>query len=130
LIVCATIIKGHKVLLVRHADLKKPDRGDWLLPAGSVESGEGLEDALKREISEELNLRIKVVRKLVEHVDPYTNDRLVNFLCRPLKTRIKTSFELSEAAWFDSERIQALKNIHASLKQFLIDGLKDNAFKT
>jgi 8-oxo-dGTP pyrophosphatase MutT (NUDIX family) len=129
LIVCATIVEGCRVLLVKHADLKKPDCGDWLLPAGSVESGESLEEALKREIGEELNLRIKVIRKLVEHIDPYTKDRLVNFLCSPLTSRIETSSELSETGWFDEKEIQALENIHAGLKRFLIEGFKDEAFE-
>lgn len=117
------------VLLVKHAAVSKPDYGDWLLPAGSVESGESLEEALKREISEELGLRIKVIRKLVEHVDPYTKDRLVNFLCSPLSSRIETSSELNEAEWFDAKEIQVLENIHAGLKQFLIDGFKNDAFE-
>jgi 8-oxo-dGTP pyrophosphatase MutT (NUDIX family) len=128
LIVCATIVKGQRVLLVRHSDLKKPDHGDWLLPAGSVESGESLEEALKREISEELSLRIKVVRKLVEIVDSYTKDRLANFLCRPLTSRMEISSELSEAEWFDAKAIKALENIHAGLKQFLVDGFRNGVF--
>jgi 8-oxo-dGTP pyrophosphatase MutT (NUDIX family) len=128
LIVCATIVRGHRVLLVRHADLKKPDHGDWLLPAGSVESGESLEQALKREVSEELSLKIKVVRKLVEIVDSYTKDRLANFLCSPLTSRIETSSELSEAEWFDAKAIKALVNIHTGLKQFLVDGFRNGAF--
>jgi len=129
LIVCATIVEDHKVLLVRHAAVKKPDYGDWLLPAGSMEPGESLEEALKREIGEELGLKIKVIKKLVECVDPYTKDRLTNFLCSPLTSRIETSSELSDAEWFDAEEIQALENIHVGLKQFLIDGFKSDAFE-
>jgi NADH pyrophosphatase NudC (nudix superfamily) len=112
-----------------HANVEKSDYGDWLLLAGSVESGETLEEALKREISEELGLRIRIVKKLVELVDPYTKDRLVNFLCTPLASRIEISSELSEAEWFDAEEIQALENIHAGLKKFLIDGFKSDAFE-
>ena len=129
MIVCATIVEGHRVLLVSHADVKKPDYGNWLLPAGSVEAGESLETALKREVNEELGMRIKVIKKLVEHTDPYTKDRLVNFLCTPTASRIETSSELSETKWFDAEEIQMLENIHAGLKQFLTDGFKSNAFR-
>lgn len=129
MIVCATIVEYHRVLLVMHANVEKSDYGDWLLPAGSVESGETLEEALKREISEELGLRIRIVKKFVEHVDPYTKDRLVNFHCSLSTSRIETSAELSGAEWFDAKEIQALENIHAGLKQFLIDGFKNGAFE-
>ena len=114
---------------MKHAAVKKPDYGDWLLPAESMEPGESLEEALKREIGEELGLKIKVIKKLVECVDPYTKDRLTNFLCSPLTTRIETSSELSDAEWFDAEEIQALENIHMGLKQFLIEGFKSDAFE-
>jgi 8-oxo-dGTP diphosphatase len=68
-----------KVLLVRHADVEKPDYGEWLLPTGGVEPGEGLEGALKCEMMEETGLRVMVVRKLLKHIDPYTGERLSNF---------------------------------------------------
>ena len=129
LIVCATTIKDKKVLLVRHAGVEKPDYGDWLLPAGSVEPGEGLEKALEREMKEETGLSIKIVRKLIEHIDPYTGDKIVNFLCIPLTSRIETSSELMEAKWFNLTEIQRLKNIHLGLKQFLINGFKSESFR-
>jgi len=84
-----------------------------------VESGESLEDALKREVREELCLSVEIVKKLVEHVDPYTGDRLVNFLCTPLTLRIETSDELAEARWFSLDEIQRLKTIHPGLKEGL-----------
>jgi len=122
LIVCATMINDNKVLLVRHADMEKLDYGDWLFPAGRVEPGEWLEGALKREMMEETGLRVIVVRKLVEHVDPYTGERLSNFLCFPSTSNIETSSELMDARWFDVSEIRRLDDIHPGLKQFLIDG--------
>lgn len=129
LIVCATTVNNNKVLLVRHASVENPDYGDWLLPAGRVEPGEGLERALKREMMEETGLRIRVVRKLVEHIDPYTGERLFNFLCIPLTSGVEISSELMEARWFDLNEIHRLENIHPGLKKFLIDGFKAGSFK-
>ena len=129
LIVCATTVREDKVLLVRHAGAEKPDYIDWLLPAGSMERGESLEEALKREMREETGLSIKIVRKVTEHVDPYTKDKLVNFLCTPLTSSVKVSSELNEAKWFNIEEITMLENIHPGLKKFLIDGLKADFFK-
>jgi len=123
LIVCATIVRNKKILLVRHSCKQKIDYGYWLLPAGRVESGESVEEALKREMREELGLRIKIIRKLVEHVDPYTGDKLINFLCTPLTSKIEISSELAEAKWFNSNETQKIEKIHPNLKQFLIKGL-------
>lgn len=122
-------MKGERVLLVRHAAVEKPDYGDWLLPAGSVEFGESLEEALKREVNEETGLSVRKIKKLVQHVDPYTKDRLANFLCIPLTSNIGTSSELKEAKWFDVNEIQSLKNIHSGLARFLTEGLRSDAFK-
>jgi ADP-ribose pyrophosphatase YjhB (NUDIX family) len=102
LIGCATIVDRNKVLFVRHAAAEKPDYGQWLLPAGGVEPRITLEEALKREISEEPGLRIKVIKKLVEHADPCTKDRSANFLCNPLTSKVETSSKLSEAEWFSA----------------------------
>lgn len=124
MIVCATIVNEDKVLLVRHADARKPDYGEWLLPAGRVEPGESFEEALKREIMEETGLSIKIVRKLTEHVDPYTGEKLVNFLCVPLTSDVEISSELSEAEWFSLGEIAGLENIHTGLKKFLTEGLR------
>lgn len=50
------IAKGDKILLVQE---KKPSvYGLWNLPGGKVEDGEGFESALKREISEELDVEL------------------------------------------------------------------------
>jgi len=118
------MVKDNKVLLVRHADVEKPDYGDWLLPAGSVEPGEKFVEALKREMLEETGLKIEIVKKLTEIMDPYTKDKLVNLLCIPLTSSIEISSELKETKWFDLNEIQRLENIHPDLKQFLVDRLK------
>jgi 8-oxo-dGTP pyrophosphatase MutT (NUDIX family) len=111
-------------LLVRHSSEQKPDYGHWLLPAGKLERGEDLEEALRREMGEELGLSIRIVRKLIEHVDPYTGDRLTNFLCVPKESKIEVSSELAEARWFDLNEVKNLSDIHPDLKQFLIDSLE------
>lgn len=128
MLVCATTIENRNVLLVMHSDPEKPDYGNWLLPAGSVEPDESLKEALKRERREETGLRIRIARKLVEHIDPYTHDRMVNFLCIPLTSEIEMSSELRDAKWFGIWEIRKLENIHSGLKQFLIDGLESGSF--
>lgn len=59
--VCAAIIRDNQILMVYH-DLR--DRGFWTLPGGGVEEGETLEEAVIREVKEEVNLNGEVQRLL------------------------------------------------------------------
>jgi len=120
MIVCATIVSDMKVLLVRHSSRSKPDYGHWLLPAGRMKLGESPEEALKREMKEELSLEVDVVRELTEVIDPYTKDGLINFLCTQRTSNIVTSSELEEAKWFNTNEIRGIVNINRDLKQFLL----------
>jgi len=129
LIVCATIVRENEALLVRHSSRQKRDHVHWLLPAGKVEAGESLQQALMREVEEELNLEVKVARKLGEHLDPYAGDKLTNFLCVPLGSEIRTSSELAEAKWFNLEEVKRMRGIHPGLRQFLVDGLKSGSLQ-
>jgi len=54
----AIIIRGEEVLLARRG--KEPAYGEWSIPGGVVELGERLEDAVKREVREEVNLTVRV----------------------------------------------------------------------
>ena len=52
------VIKEDRVLLVRRG--KPPSEGEWAIPGGSVELGETLQEAVRREILEETGISIRV----------------------------------------------------------------------
>lgn len=58
----AVVEMGNKILLIRRKN--EPFKGCWALPGGFMEYGESAEDAVKREIKEEANLKIKIRRLL------------------------------------------------------------------
>jgi len=58
-VVVGIIVKGNKFLVERRRMDKKIDPGIICLPAGHVDSGEKLDDALKREMMEELGIQVK-----------------------------------------------------------------------
>jgi 8-oxo-dGTP diphosphatase len=53
----AVLIHQGKVLLIRRS--KEPLRGRWVVPGGTVELGETLEEALVREVKEETGLTVR-----------------------------------------------------------------------
>ena len=59
-VVAAIIRKGDKILIAKRAEGDGPDGGRWEFPGGKIEKGELPEDALAREIMEELDIRITV----------------------------------------------------------------------
>ncbi|MBT2691659.1 NUDIX hydrolase [Bacillus sp. ISL-55] len=54
----AAIIKDNYILMTKHV---YPDGSFWTLPGGGLEAGETFEDAVIREVREEVNLDVEVV---------------------------------------------------------------------
>jgi ADP-ribose pyrophosphatase YjhB (NUDIX family) len=57
------------VLFVRRAN--EPARGKWALPGGFVDLGETAEEALRREIKEEVSLEVGALEYLCSHPNEY-----------------------------------------------------------
>ncbi len=55
--VAGVLLKGGAILLVKH---RKRGKNYWLLPGGRVQLGESTQDALKRELSEELSIDVEI----------------------------------------------------------------------
>lgn len=63
---CGALILNDKdeALLIRRGPLAKNDVGFWNQPGGGVEFGEKVADAIVREIKEELDIEIELIRML------------------------------------------------------------------
>lgn len=54
----AAIMKNDQILMTKHI---YPDKTFWTLPGGGLEAGETFEEAVVREVKEEVNLNVAVV---------------------------------------------------------------------
>ncbi len=73
------MIEDDKFLLISH---RKDGDVYWLLPGGGVEYGESLEEALKREFSEELNITIEIqgLAFVCDSIDPLGSRHILNII--------------------------------------------------
>jgi 8-oxo-dGTP diphosphatase len=101
----AVVVEGDRVVLIRRG--QAPRAGEWSLPGGRVELGETLEDALRRELREEVGLEVEI-GPIVEtfdriHRDPAGRVRyhfvIVDFLCRPTGGVLCAGDDACDAAW-------------------------------
>ena len=62
----------HEVLLMKRSDIAKNEKGKWEAPGGAVEFSETLEQAIRREMREELGIEIDIIAQWVskDHIIP------------------------------------------------------------
>ena len=102
----AIILRDDSVLLVRRG--KEPLKGCWSLPGGALEVGERLEEGVRREVEEEVGLKIEVgpVVEVFERITPDEHGStryhyvLIDYLCRPTGGSLLASDDADEARWF------------------------------
>jgi 8-oxo-dGTP diphosphatase len=106
LVVCVLLEEDGKVLAARRsANMSLPLK--WEFPGGKVEPGESLEQALRREIEEELSVQICIVESWSAECHPLPDGRdleLHPFLGR-IKNGIPQSIEHEEIRWLSPENI-------------------------
>jgi mutator protein MutT len=102
-----------RVFLARRGPDSRNERGLWEFPGGSVEFGERLADALRREIREEFGVEIQVgdLVDVADHILPEENQHWVSptFLCRIISGEpcILEPTKCSQMGWFDPQQVPA-----------------------
>ncbi|MCX6708454.1 MAG: NUDIX hydrolase [Candidatus Woesearchaeota archaeon] len=109
-VVSGLVEKDGKVLLVK--EILESKLPYWIVPGGKVEFGESLVDAVKRELKEETNLDVEVLRLLdfKEHiVMKYDYHTVVFFfLVKPLNESIKLPGEILDAKFFAKDELKSI----------------------
>lgn len=106
------IIDDDQILLIMHMPLKGGSPY-WVIPGGGIEDGESETECVAREMKEETNLDVEVVRLILDEPgrpgEPY--QRLKTYLCKPVGGTASPGYEpeleaaseyaISEVKWFD-----------------------------
>ena len=110
----ALIFDRDRVLLVQRGN--EPLKGWWSLPGGAVETGERLEAAVLREVLEETNLVVKIVRfgeifeRLMLDADGKTEYHyvLLDYVCELVSGTLAAGSDSADARWFGLEELKEL----------------------
>ncbi len=97
--------------------------GRYSIIAGFVEPGESLEDAVRREIMEEVSISVREIKYFGSQVWPFPNSLMLGFTAEYASGDVRPDgTEIVHAGWFTPDEIHAL-NIPdgASIARRLID---------
>lgn len=104
------VVRDSKVLLVQQR--KESAHGLWSYPGGGVEDGETLEEAIVREVREELGselINYKLYKKYV--ITTQRGELTINTFIGELDGDIKLKMdELISFGWFDLQQIEEMKD--------------------
>lgn len=121
-VVAAIIIKDNRVFATQRGYGEFKD--GWEFPGGKVEHGEAPENAIVREIKEELDTTIEVKEYFdtVEYDYPNFHLSMKCYICTVLSGKLEL-LEHEAAKWLDKDSLDSVAWLPADLG--LVDKLKD-----
>lgn len=114
--------ENNKVLLLKH---RFRPGGGWGIPGGFIEAEEQPEEALRRELREEVGLEVEDVRLFSTRTFKTAKQVEILFRGRAKGGALPQSIEISKAAWFTLEQLPA--ELPEGQQQLIRDALKDGA---
>jgi 8-oxo-dGTP diphosphatase len=102
----AVVVDQGRVLLVRRGT--EPLKGHWSLPGGLIELGEGLLEAVIREVREETGLIVEPL-ELIELLDRIHRDEkrvryhyvIADYLCRVMGGSLRAASDAEDVRWVE-----------------------------
>jgi 8-oxo-dGTP diphosphatase len=119
----AVITDAHgRVLLLKHRF--RPGTG-WGMPGGFLEAGEQPEEALRRELREEVGLEIEKLKLFVTRTFQRPKQVEIAFTAQAIGRPDQLSFEIQSTAWFSPDDLP--KELPADQAQLIKRALNDGA---
>jgi len=121
--IIVAIVKDNEILLARNA---KSTFGFFSVLAGFVEPGETLEDCVRREVNEEVGIKVKNINYFGSQPWPFPNSLMVGFTAEYDSGEINIDEEeIAEARWFTFDNMPQIPS-SISIARELIDWYLDN----
>ena len=126
--VVAIIQRSNRFLLVKRSDYIETAKGYWCPVSGGIEHNETQEEALKREVLEEVGLHVVAVEKICE-IPSHDNKSLLHFWTTKIisGTPRITSHEATDIAWVTLEEMKNLSPVFNEDIQ-VFEGLSNNNY--
>ena len=123
-VVAAVIKDENEKILITQRNLKKSQGGLWEFPGGKIEPNETRENAIVREIKEELDIDIEVKSYLSEKVFNYPEKdiNLIALECKKVSGDIKL-LEHEDYKWVSKNELNNFQFAPADL--FIIENIKN-----
>ena len=124
----AIIEREDTILIIKRSERYKPVRyrdlaETWDLPGGRLEVGEGLEEGLEREVKEEVGLRVKNIKDVLEIKTAFRNKEehivRITYICSAYEGEVILSGEHISAGWIKREEVIRLQYKDNLLKDTL-----------
>ena len=123
IIVC--IRRGEQILLARNHRFPP---GRFSVLAGFVEPGETLEEAVAREVREEVGIRVRDIRYFGSQPWPFPNSLMLGFTAEYAEGELVVDeSELAEAHWFTRDNLPDLPPPISIARRLIEDFLEPSA---
>jgi NAD+ diphosphatase len=122
--IIVAITKGKEILLARG---NRPEFKFHSVLAGFVEPGESLEDCVKREVMEEVGIKVKNIKYFSSQQWPFPDSLMIGFTAEHDKGEINIdNKEIAEANWFKKENMPDIPG-NLSISRKLINWFINNS---
>lgn len=113
------VTRGRQVLLARNINFPP---GRYSALAGFLEAGESIEDAIHREVREEVGIEVHQLRYFASQSWPFPNSLMIAFTAEWLSGELAPDpAEIADARWFELDALPDLPPAGISISRALID---------
>ena len=115
--VVAAIIKKGSYYFIAQRNKNKYMGLKWEFPGGKVEIGETFEEALVREIKEELNIQINILNKITEEkFNDHTINVIIHYYLCSMENDLIELLEHNKFAWVNKNEFYKYSFVHGDDK--------------